>query len=89
MEGELSIMGHFGEYVESNMSGAGFVRQPQGTEEKPDDQRYCHGYDSHLHRDPAAVDEAREDVPAKVAGPQPVFGRWGARRSEYQASCND
>ncbi len=27
-EGELSITGHFGEYVESNMSDAGFVRQP-------------------------------------------------------------
>ncbi len=28
MEGEPSITGHFGEYVESDMSDAGFVRQP-------------------------------------------------------------
>ncbi len=27
MEGEPSIMGHFGEYVEGDMSDAGFVRQ--------------------------------------------------------------
>ncbi len=28
MEGEPSITGHFGEYVEGNISDAGFVRQP-------------------------------------------------------------
>ncbi len=41
MEGGLSIMAHFGEYVESNMSGAGFVRQPLDPEMSSSDPTYC------------------------------------------------